>query len=373
MADTEIRWEEEEEQYYGVPQWQLIKKRFLRNRLGTIGGVVVLIFYIVCVLFPGFFSTYDFQKHHGQFISAPPQRPRFIDAEGSFSFRPFVYDIKPTRNLETFSWDFHTDTSVKHYLYFFVEGDPYKLLGLVDTNIHLVGTKTGTFFLFGTDRSARDLYSRILYGGQISLTVGLVGVALTVILGTVLGTLSGYKGGLVDNIVQRIVELLMSFPAIPLWAALAAIVPHDWSPIKTFFAISTILALKNWTGLARQLRAKVLSFREKESSLAALSAGASDWYVIYRHMIPNCLSHIIVVATLAIPGMILAETSLSFLGLGIQPPMTSWGVLLQEAQQVKIITQHPWLMIPAIFVIVAVLGFNFFGDALRDAADPFSA
>jgi len=270
------------------------------------------------------------------------------------------------------SWVFTEDPTSIHPIYFFVRGDTYRLFGLIPANIHLFGTATGQpIFIFGTDRLGRDLFSRIVYGGQISLTVGLVGVILTIFLGTVLGTISGYYGGTVDNIIQRIGEVLLSFPDIPLWAALAAAMPPDWSQITVFFGISVILSLRNWSGLARQLRGKVLALREAEFILAAKSVGASDLYIIFRHLIPNTLSHIIVIATLAIPGMILAETALSFLGLGIQPPMASWGVLLQDAQQVSVVLTRPWLLLPGVFVVLAVLSFNFLGDGIRDAADPY--
>jgi peptide/nickel transport system permease protein len=256
---------------------------------------------------------------------------------------------------------------------FFVHGYRYKLLGLIPTDIHLFGVdEPGTFFLFGTDGLGRDLLSRIIEGGRVSLTVGLVGVALTIFLGAALGTASGYFGGMTDNIMQRVIELLMSFPDIPLWAAFAAALPPDWSSLKRFFAISVILSLVRWTSLARQVRAKVLAYREMDYTMAAKAAGGSDRRIIFVHMLPNAASHIIVVASLGIPGMILAETALSFLGLGILPPMVSWGTLLQSAQQVNVILQYPWLMIPGFFVIVAVLAFNFVGDGLRDAVDPYA-
>lgn len=356
-----------------LTQGQLMWRRFLRNRLAVTGGIVILAMYLVMVAFPGFFSTYDYTTQREDYIFAPPQIPRFFDENGKFHLRPFVYGFTTELDMETFSWIHKVDTSQKYPIYFFVRGDSHRILGFIPSNLRLMGVEEpGTLFLFGTDDLGRDLYSRIIHGGQISLTVGLVGVALTIILGSVLGTISGYYGGVVDNIIQRLVELLLSFPDIPLWAALAAAVPPDWSPTKVFFSISVILSLRNWTGLARQVRAKILAYREEDYAVAAQAMGASDLRIILIHMLPNALSHIIVIATLSIPGMILAETSLSFLGLGIQPPVTSWGVLLQQAQQVSIVLERPWLLLPGLFVVVAVLSFNFLGDGIRDAADPYS-
>lgn len=355
-----------------LSQTQLMWRRFLKNKLAIAGGIVLIILYVTMVMFPGFFSTYNFTTQREQHIFAPPQIPRFVDAEGNWSLRPFVYGYNTRLDMARFAWIHEIDTDIKRPIHFFVRGDEYSLLGFFRGNIRLFGVLEGTFFPMGTDRLGRCLYSRIIYGGQISLTVGLIGVALTIVLGSVLGTVSGYYGGLVDNLIQRLVELLMSFPDIPLWAALAAIVPAHWSPLHVFFAISVILSLKNWTGLARQVRAKVLAYREEDYTMAAHAMGAKDSRIILVHMLPNAFSHIIVIATLSIPGMILAETSLSFLGLGIQPPITSWGVLLQASQQVSVVIAQPWLMIPGLFVVLAVLAFNFLGDGIRDAVDPYS-
>ncbi|HEY65068.1 MAG TPA: ABC transporter permease [Caldilineae bacterium] len=352
--------------------WQLTWRRFLRNRLAVGGGIVLIILYILVIL-ADFLSPYDHLTIWEDYIFLPPQWPRFIDNEGNFHLRPFVYGVETTLDMERLEWIHKPDYDKKYPIYFFVHGRPYKLFGLIETDIHLFGVEEpGTIFLLGTDRVGRDMLARILKGGRVSLTVGLVGVSLTIFFGSALGTASGYFGGMTDTIMQRIIELLMSFPTIPLWAALAAALPPDWSTVKRYFAISLILSLVGWTGLARQVRAKVLAYREMDYTSAARAAGASDWRIIFVHMLPNALSHIIVVATLSIPGMILAETALSFLGLGIQPPMVSWGVLLQDAQTVSVVVQHPWLMIPGIFVIIAVLCFNFVGDGLRDAADPFA-
>ncbi|MGI6567663.1 MAG: ABC transporter permease [Firmicutes bacterium] len=356
-----------------LTQWQLTWRRFLRNRLAVAGGIILIIFYVVMVIFPGFFSPYSHVVQREDFMSAPPQLPRWVDENGTFHWRPFVYGFTTELDMEKFEWVHTIDTSQKYPIYFIVRGELYRLLGFIPCEIHIFGVEPpGTFFLFGTDELGRDLFSRILHGGQVSLTVGLVGVILTIILGSVMGTISGYYGGIIDNLIQRLVELLMSFPDIPLWAALSAALPPEWSPAKRFFAISAILSLRNWTGLARQVRAKILAYREEDYALAAQAMGASDRRIILVHLLPNAASHIIVVATLSIPGMILAETALSFLGLGIQPPVVSWGVLLQHAQEVAVVLDRPWLLLPGVFVVLAVLSFNFLGDGLRDAADPYS-
>jgi peptide/nickel transport system permease protein len=351
---------------------QLMWRRFLRSRLAVVGGILLILLYLM-ILLAEFLGPYDYLQINEDFVRMAPQWPRFIDQEGTFHLRPFVYGTQTTLDTENLEWLHTVDYGTTYPLRFFVHGAPYKLLGLISTDIHLFGVEEpGSFFLLGTDSLGRDLLSRVIQGGRVSLTVGLVGVALTIFIGASLGTASGYFGGMTDNIMQRIIELLMSFPTIPLWAALAAALPPGWSSLKRFFAISIILSLVGWTGLARQVRAKVLAYREMDYTMAAKASGGSDLRIIFVHMLPNAASHIIVVASLAIPGMILAETALSFLGLGIQPPMVSWGTLLQGAQQVNVVLQYPWLLIPGFFVIVAVIAFNFVGDGLRDAVDPYS-
>jgi len=351
---------------------QLMWRRFLRNRMAVISGIVLILLYLM-IIFADFLAPNNYNLRQEEHILKPPQAPIFMDDAGVFHWQPFVYATTPTLDLETFKYVHKVDKSQKYPVRFFVHGYPYKLFGLFPTDIHLFGVdEPAKLFLFGTDNNGRCLFSRVLIGGRVSMTMGLVGVTLTIFLGSTLGTISGFYGGIVDILMQRFIELLMSFPTVPLWAALAAIFPQDWSPIQRYFAISLILSLVGWTGLARQVRAKVLSYREMEFASAARAVGSTDARIIFVHMLPNAFSHIIVVASLSIPWMILTETALSFLGLGILPPATSWGALLRDSQDVTVLLHSTWLLIPTIFVIIAVLAFNFVGDGLRDAADPFA-
>lgn len=351
---------------------KLMWRRFLRNRL-AVGGGVVLIFLYTMILFAEFVIPYDHFVSNSDFVTRPPQLPRFIDSEGNFHLRPFVYGTETVLDTVNLIYLHKDDPTQIYPIHFFVKGKPYKLFGLIPGDVHLYGVdEPGTVFFLGTDRNGRDMFSRIVIGGRVSMTVGLVGVILTLIFGSVLGTASGYFGGMFDMVLQRAIEILTSFPTIALWAAFAAALPADMTTITRFFFISIILSLLAWTSLARQVRAKVLAYREMDFASAAKAAGASHWRIILVHMLPNALSHIIVIATLAIPGMILAETALSFLGLGIVPPAVSWGALLQDAQTVAVVLKFPWLMLPGFFIIVTVLSFNFIGDGIRDAADPFA-
>ena len=359
-----------EERYYLASQWQLMRRKFTRHKLAIIGGVVLAIFYIAAI-FCEFFAPYGMRERNPDRNYAPPQILRFVDADGGFHVRPFVYGLTETRDPETWRDIYTLDRSQRFPLQLFVRGDPYRMWGIFQSDLHLFGVQGERVFLFGTDTLGRDLFSRTLYGARISLSIGLVGVALSFLLGCILGGISGYFGGAVDTFIQRVIEFLISIPTIPLWLALSAALPVGWPPVRVYFGIVVILSIVGWAGLARVVRGKLISVREEEFVRAAVIAGARDSAVIRRHLLPAFLSYLIINVTLSIPGMILGETALSFLGLGLRPPVVSWGVLLHDAQNVRAVAQNPWLLIPALFVIIVVLAFNFVGDGLRDAADPY--
>lgn len=371
--DETLPLEMEQEQTAVFSVKQLMWRRFCRNNPAMIGGVFLLIMYFMMV-FSGFISPYGVRQTHEKFPGAAPNKLRFIDVNGNFFIRPFVYGYKRTVDPKTFKATFTEDTRAVYQMKFFIKGAEYDILGIFKSDIHLFGVdEPGKIFLLGTDITGRDLLTRILYGSRVSLTVGLVGVALSLIVGTILGVMAGFYGGVFDMILQRIVEVLQSFPQVPLWLALASAVPPNWDPIKVYFGITVVLSIVSWGGLARQVRGKVLSLRESTYVTAALYSNCSNWRIITRHLLPNTLSHVLVVATLSVPGMILGETALSFLGLGIRPPMTSWGVLMADMQSLRVFLTQPWLITPAAFVVSVIIAFNFLGDGIRDAADPFAS
>ena len=342
--------------------------KFARHRFGVLGGICFLVI-LIFVLFPEFTAPYDLNRQTSH-INAPPQLPRFIDDEGRFHFIPFVYG----RTMEMFpetgevKW---TKTSEKHPIRLFVKGEPYQFL-FIDSNIHLFGAEDGYVFLLGTDNLGRDLFTRILYGGRISLAVATFTAFVSVILGVSAGLVSGYLGGTVDLFLQRVVEFFLIIPAIPLALALAGFLPPDLSPILILFGLALILSIRRWASMARQIRGKALGVREEEFVLAAMSVGASTGRILYKHILPPIYSHIIVIATLTLPSAMIMEAGLSFLGFGIRPPMTSWGLLLKQAQSLRVIELWPWRLMPGIAITITVLSLNFVGDAIRDLADPYS-
>jgi peptide/nickel transport system permease protein len=358
----------------GQSYWELVWYRFKKNRLGVLGGILLVVLYVSFVAIPEFISPYQLENR-SNFVEAPPTAIRLIDEKGQLRV-PFIYGldrkIDTVRRIRT--WEINTDR--KYPVRLFVQGDEYRLFGLIPMNIHLFGIEADPneqrIFLLGADSLGRDYFTRIMYGGRLSLMIGLLGQFLTLVLGVTLGVISGYYGGAVDMFVQRFTEFLAAFPNIPLFMALSAAIPNFWSPIAVYFMLTIILAFLGWGGLARQVRGMILSLREREYALAAKSFGASDWRIMFRHLLPGTMSHVIVIATLSIPSMILAETALSWLGLGLRPPLTSWGTLLQDAATVRAIRFTPWLLWVVPPILLTILTYNMLGDGLRDALDPYS-
>ena len=359
---------------YTASQWQLMWWRFSRHRVAVV-SMILLVFAYGAALFAEFVSPHDPNRFSSSWVLAPPMRLHFTRPDGSFSLRPFVYGLTSARDEETLAMVVVPDETQVHPIRFWVKGDPYTLWGQFDSDLHLFGIDAWAeqpLFLLGADDLGRDLFSRIMYGARISLSIGLLGVGFSLLFGVVLGGISGYYGGLIDVIIQRIIELLRSLPTIPLWLTLVVILPPHWSALRVYFGITLILSLIGWTGMARVVRGRFLALREEDFIMAARLANAPQMRIIMRHMVPSFTSHLIAQMTLAVPGMILGETALSFLGLGLQPPVVSWGVLLQGAQNLRSVVLAPWLLLPGLFVVAVILAFNFAGDGLRDAADPYA-
>ena len=362
--------QKKKEAYYTATQLQLMWWKFRKHRVAIIGSYVLGIFVFI-MLFCEILAPYGSQSRDGDYLFGGPQKIHFSNANGDF-IGPFIYSMTTKFNKETMQLDLTEDTTTPHKIRFLSKGESYKLWGIFKSDFHLFAVPDGYLHLFGTDSLGRDVFSRTLYGIRTSMTIGLLGVIISFLVGLSLGGISGYFGGAIDTIIQRIIEFIRSIPTIPLWMSLAAILPKEWSPLRVYFAVTIILGFLTWTTLARRVRGKLISMREEDFVFAARLAGSDDLRIIWRHMLPAFLSYIIVDLTISFPAMILGETTLSFIGLGLREPVVSLGVLLQAAQNIKAIEEHPWLFIPAIFVVISVLAFSLVGDGMRDAADPYS-
>ena len=364
----------EEEKIYVASYWQLMWWKFRRHKMAMVSAAFLAILYFTAI-FSEFVAPYDPENYFLKYKMAPPTKIHIRDAEGRFHL-PFVYKLDRTRDEETFRDIYNEDTSTRYPIRFLVRGSEYELWGLWQMDLHLFGLPVDQeeqgVFLLGADRLGRDLFSRMCYGARISLSVGMVGVLLSLTLGIVLGGVSGYYGGRLDTIIQRVIEFIRTVPSIPLWMALSAALPKDWPVVRVYFGITVLLSLISWTGMARVVRGRFLALREEDFVLAARLAGSNEMRIILRHMVPSFLSYVIASLTLSIPGMILSETGLSYLGLGLRAPAISWGVLLREAQNLRSLVIIPWVLLPALAVVVTVMAFNFVGDGLRDAADPYA-
>ena len=365
---------EDEARIFVASQWQLTWWRFRKHRVALFSGVVVILIYLVAA-FAEFLAPFPTSSYNAQYTYAPPQRLHlFQRSDEGLRYGPYVNGFKVEIDPVALRRTFTIDPGVTYDVALFVKGTRYKILGLIPSDIHLIGPVEldAPMYLLGADRLGRDMFSRMIYGTRISMSIGLVGVMLSFVLGILLGGISGLYGGAIDNIIQRVIEFLRSIPTIPLWLGLAAAMPPTWPPLRIYFGITVILSLIGWTGLARVVRGRFLTLRTEDFVMAARLDGAGQQRIIWKYMVPSFASHIIASLTLAIPGMILAETSLSFLGLGLRPPIVSWGVLLQEAQNIRAVATAPWLLVPGLAEVVTALALNFLGDGLRDASDPYS-
>jgi peptide/nickel transport system permease protein len=360
------------ESTYNESYFQLVWRRFRKSKPAILGGLIVIMLSLLAI-FADFFAPYPLTATNARNAFIPPTRIHFVDIEGNFHLRPFIYPYEVTLDAKTFVPMWTEITEERYPVRFFVKGWEYRLLGFIPMDRHLFGVDEEVdIFLMGTDKLGADLWSKSVEAGRISLSMSIFGTVISVLIGATVGVVSGYYGGWFDNIMQRFVEFMSAFPQLALWLSLAAIVPRTWDSFRIFIIMAFIFALLSWTTLSREVRGKTLALRETDFVMAAKEMGASNFRIMFLHLLPNTFSHIIVILTLTIPEIILAEAFLSFLGIGIQRPLISWGLLMQDAQNLRTLGETPWIMAPSIFIILAVLGFNLLGDGLRDAADPYS-